>query len=245
MNIIWSKKELSKIKTIILNRSKLTLDEENMLIDRPNYREKFEQKDNLGNSMYFEISEEIENLYYIQDRLEIERILTKAKEVQVDPYNKLHHGLIVCLSKANPENHTYVFEILKEIASQYERVIANIAKSALADCETSTEMIEKINKIITKTEETAEEIEIKYSMYTIFLDSNGIFNEDIFKPIIRKCNSLIKNRLIHHLNQILTSTRKIEEYNSQKDVKTHTRDFDSRYQRSHMSSLKRYNGEFY
>jgi len=238
MNIIWNKKELIKIKKIILNRANLKLDEEKMLIDNNNYLTEMSVTDQYA--IYGKISEEISNLYYLQDRLEIERILTKAKEVKADPHNKLHFGLISCLSKADPEDHTYIFQILREIAAQYEKTIYNVAYNTLEIYNTSEEMIAKINEIRSNTNKTEQELEIQSSLKEVFNLTNGITEEEIFKPLIEKCDNLIKERLNCYLNQRLAYIVKNEEFQATNDFREHRRNFTTSYQRRNMGSIKTY-----
>jgi len=237
MNIIWNKQELGKIKKIILNRTNLKLDEENMLVttDKVNT---FENIGTIGGSIYNEITNEIEKLFYYQDRLEIERILTKAKEVQADPKNKLHFGLIMCLSKTNPIDHTYIFEIFKEIASQYDKVIYSVANLSIEFCNNSEEISSLINSIINSKEETFEEILIKEKLITIFKLTNGITEENIFTPLITKCNSLIKERLIYFLNKELAYKVQNELINKYADVYQHNNDFCRKIQHQNINHIK-------
>jgi len=237
MNIIWNKQEISKINKTILIKTNLKLNENNELTIVNNKH--LGSKNNTANSIYQLIYTEIIELFNFQDRQEIEKVLTKAKDTQFDPHNKLHHGLIACLSKTNPENHTYIFDILREIASQYERVIASVAYKTLDSYDNSTQMMDRIKEITNSQEETLEEIEIKCIMKNIFTFTNGITEESIYKPLIEKCNSLIKERLIFHSNQKLISVIKSENYKEENDAINHHIDFDKKFQITSKRILQR------
>ena len=119
-NIIWTKEELIKIKKLILKRTGLFFNDNNILEYNPLNEYKI-------NSYQEELILGINELLNIKERSEIDRILTKYSKVEFDSNNKLHYGLISTLSKINlnkdKDYYIQIFIILKEIICQYERII--------------------------------------------------------------------------------------------------------------------------
>lgn len=204
METIWNKEELKKISNF-LRKMNYKFDNNNIITLSTN--------NNINNDI-----EDIKKLFYLQDKEAIKKILNstyKIKElVEKNPNNPLYFGLISFLSKINSDDYTQIFNIYKEILSQYAKVSSNLISILTKDLDEinyiSTLQF-KIKELKESSNETEEEIYIKNYMEKILAYTTEITNNEIFKEIIEKCNNNIKARLIHDLNQrIICFSQRIE-----------------------------------
>lgn len=219
MNIIWNKDELNKIKTIILNPAKMLINKEDMSLST---------KKEVTATSYSGFYEEIERLFYIQDKDDIRNTLLQASQVKGDINNPLHLGLVMSLSKIDVNDNTQIFEILKQLVSQYERVIASVLKKNVND---STLPIEKrIENVKNKLEEinnnieTEEEKQIKQLMNKIFIYTNNIENNKLFNSIVLKYDVIIKERIKRHLIGYLRTLSNLDERIKESDYREYMRE---------------------
>jgi len=151
MDIIWTKDELRNIKKIILTKISIKVNENNELVrgaSTINYNA-------TNNSLYTEVIDELNKLFYMKDREKISEILTKASQIKADPNNKLHYGLVTTLSKINPNKHEEIFIVFKEIIAQYEKSINNIV-TKIANSSDNIDELKEIIKNINNTSEMQE-----------------------------------------------------------------------------------------
>lgn len=228
MSLIWNKKELIRIKQIILNKSNYSLTEENNL-----KKDKVDAVDVI-----------LEDLFYIDSREKVKEILNSLKGIVVDYNNPLHYGLIASLNKIDVEDHTYIFEIYKQITSQYSRVISKICKEHIINLN-STEIIDRINLISSSDEETELEKQIKNTMNKILSYVPQLRQVPVYNSLIDECDKSIKDMILLNLNQELVGKRKNEEYDKSAEHKYYVRDCYKKYQRLNMKRLKESYSKFY
>lgn len=234
-NIIWTEKELKKIKQIILTRANLKISDNLELVS--SLPSDVMQLYNLkGSTIYEEVSEELIELFNINDREKITEILTKASQIKVDFSNRLHFGIISTLSKMKPENHVEIFNIFKEIVAQYNKSATNVANKITANLNNSEEIKDKINEIKNSTEETYEEKLVKNEIRKVFMFSNGVTEDELFKSLINKLDNNIKSKLLIALDRILVSTAKAEFHN--KDSERGLYGLKDRFQHKNMDLIK-------
>lgn len=248
MEIIWSKKELINIRKIILNRLNHKLDTNNNLI-KTNVINGYEDSGIINNNLYTDLLVEFKELFYTKDRQDILVLLNNIKIPTFDKNNSLHLGLISCLSKininkiTNEEDYSYIFEILKELASQYERVISSTAKNIILLNDNNE--VQKIIKKITNTNvDTIYEINIKKTMATI-LNYTNLENFDIFKKVITRYDISVKNKLLHYLNIYLKKNIYNEEQEKLIKTLSHKKEFRYKYQRKHLDKIKEKHKKLY
>lgn len=218
-NIIWNKEELKRIKTIILKKSNLKVNEDKQLVQL--------YTSTTGNSfyhpstsLYCSVNEELKNLFYTNDIEEINKVLSMASQIKVDPANKLHFGLINALSKINPENKEEIFIIFNEIIALYESVISLKARLAMNYFDNIEDAKKRIENEING--DLCGDIIIKNYIEQILKFDNGITQSELFKPLIDKLNSLIKPRFILKMKQLVANdvkrneSRKRNDFNSYK-----------------------------
>lgn len=231
MNIIWTKEELTKIKTRILSPAKMIINENNKSI---------EQREETTTTSYTAFKEEIENLLFIQDRNIIKETLNEASKVKANTENPLHLGLVSSLSKINTTDDTQIFEILKQIISQYERIISQVLKKSVNDMNLSLQ--DRIKKLNSKLDEinsnieTDEENEIKEIMSTIFNYTNNIDKNPLFSSVIEKYDIIIKKRIKSHLISSLKSAGKLDDRIKESDFREYMRTEYNKNLRKRMQS---------
>jgi len=206
-SIIWNKKELSQIKRIILTKANLTLDEGNNLIVNDLSHE-YEMKKMKNKGASYSVDKELSALLYYQDREEIERILNMATGVHYNPENVLHFGLIAALAKINPNEHAQIFIILREIASQFEKVAAKVATIIRGQVKTIDEFKEEITRFKDSEEITFEEMLANSLINMILNNTNGVAQHEIFKDLTNRYTNNMKHLIIIHLENILANENK-------------------------------------
>lgn len=239
--MIWNKSELTKIKQTILNKANFNIDENNQLILNSNYVQQNDIDNNFtksktSNYVFGIANEEIYKLFNIQDRLEIINIFNKLDNIQFDRNNSLHFGLIACLSKIDFEDHTYVFTILREIISQFERVTSDVANNSIKDATCANDIGEKIKQIQNNPEDTYEEREIGRIMSIILSYAPGLKEVDVYNSLIQKEFSNIRNRFLFSLKNIYSNRKQKEERDKKFDCLNHKLDFGNKCE--HLSLLK-------
>jgi len=234
-NIIWNEKELKKIKQIILTRANLRLNDNFELV--LSHSSDVSQLYNIkGSSIYEEVSEELIELFYINDREKISNILAKASQIKVDLSNRFHIGIISTLSKMNPENHVEIFNIFKEIVAQYNKSASAVAHKVISELDSVDAIKAKIKEIKDSTEETIEEKLVKNDIRKVFTFSNGVTDSDLFASLIEKLNSKIKIKLLTSMTQLLNSTAKTEINNKEKERGLNG--LDKRFKQKNMNIIK-------
>lgn len=238
--MIWNKSELLKIKQLILNKANFHVNENNQLM----LNNKISQNDidynftksKTSNYVYNIANEEIYKLFNIKDRQEIINIFSKLKNIEFDKNNSLHFGLIACLSKIDFEDHTYIFTILREIISQFERVTSDVVNNSIKDATYADDILIMIKKIENNSEVTYEEREIGRIMNIILGYAPGLREVDVYNSLIKKEFSNIRNRILFDLKQIYSNKRKKEEHDKKADCLNHKIDFGKKC--DHLSLLK-------
>lgn len=232
--LIWTKEELKKIKAIILNKANLTINDKYELVEKNNSSNFYLYN---GHHLYQNFHNELEMLFYYKDRNVIENILSKTEAIIVDSNNPLHYGLIRTLSKINPKNHYEIFSIYKEILALYEHTIHKYAEEYLK--EYNPEEIKQIkNDLKNSIQKTEQELLIEDEINKILESTNGIFESELFLPLINKLNLSIKDRLINKYNSILG--RKLETKRKQ-DISAHSehlKNFHNSYINKNLSKIK-------
>jgi len=222
--IIWTKKELVKIRQIILNKTNYVLGKNNLLI-------KNDRNTNLsevynGNTIYSDSISEIKKLFYMQDREKITSMLTYLNNVKADYNNPLHFGLIACLDKIDIEDHTYIFEILKQIISQYERIISSVVKNNITGLN-KIELANKISSIEHSKEMSEEEKQIKRTMDEILNVASVLNDVEPYSSLIKRIQKNLKNKLLYSLNFELSKKEHREIFNKNIDVNCHNIDYSN------------------
>lgn len=215
--IIWNKDELKKINKIILYQSNLKITEDNMNID-------IKSKSPMD-SIFIEYQQEIIDLFYIQDRSIIENILIQASQVKADINNPQHFGLIMSLSKININDHSQIFEIFKQIISQYARIISSIVKNQMEiiskenNIETQINNLSLIIKDLKNNENNIYIQNAKKKITEVFKDANGIEKNEIFNSTIKKLDNEINERFIVYFNKKLNVLNNYNEILKTDDLK--------------------------
>ena len=239
-NIVWSKEELKNIKKIILNRASFRLTDDFELINQNNTVYNY----NKANTSYVAVSDELEKLLYTENKEEFTEVLAKASKVKVDLDNILHYGLIMSLSKINPNKKEENFIIFKEIVAQYDKSISYVANKIVENLD--SENIKLIISNINNSQvETQEEILIKKEIQKVFAYTNGVTEDKIFTSLIEKLNKQIKHKLIKKLEAIRASRIKTEMYEKDHGFERTRLNFTKQYQKANMSKLKKRNAKFY
>lgn len=233
--MIWNKSELTKIKQIILNKTNFSLDKNSQLIlDNSNANQNDIDynftKSKSSNYVFGMAKDEIYKLFYVQNREEIINILNKLSNIEFDKNNLLHLGLISCLSKINTADHTYVFVILREIISQFERVISDVINKTMKNITCSDDILVKIAQIENSSEDTYEEIKIKNTMNAILGYAPGLREIDVYNSLIEKEFANIRNRILVELKYFYSDKRHKEEEARKIDCLHHKMEFGRKYQ---------------
>lgn len=231
MNIIWNDEEIKKIEKIILQRTNFRLDQNNELKINPHLINRY--------SIYNNFTEELQTLINYQNNDEITKVLTNASLVEPDFSNPLHYGLVISLSKSNPEDRTYIFEIFKEIISQYERVISDVVESKLRSCKNYEEAEAIFNKFKTNIETTDEECLVKLTMQNIFYSTNGIERHELFKPICQKYSNMLKEKIQVCYNTSLSNMIRKENEKKSRDIRNHKTEFKMKMESYYNDNMHR------
>ena len=183
MDIIWTKDELKKIKKIILLKINIKVNENNELIRGTSTTINYNAT---NNSLYTEVIDELNKLFYMTDREKISEILTKASQIKADPNNKLHYGLVTTLSKINPNNHEEIFIVFKEIIAQYEKSINNIVTKIANNVDNIDELKERIKNI--NNAEESQDLE-RLNKINEIINNNELTNKEKLNKIKEISNS--------------------------------------------------------
>lgn len=210
MNIIWNKEELIKISEF-LKRNNLKFSEDNtydiVIFDKNNDHTIF-----LPTFLYH--CDSLNNLVWYQDKTEIYNVLKKTipirYTVKSNKNNPICNGLLTALANINPSDATEVFTILKELLSQYVRVSYSVTERIADKLKDSKLIKEKIEEIQNSPIETKEELYIKNYMSKLLSYTNGIFDSDIFAPLVEECNRNIRTDLIYNMYKKYISYSKLE-----------------------------------
>lgn len=238
--IIWTKKELSQIKKIILTKANLTLDEKNNIIVNDLSHE-YEMKKMKNKGASYSVDKELKLLLYYQDRDEIAKILKMATEVNFNKENNLHFGLIAALSNINPNEHAQIFTILRELASQFEKVAAKVATIIREQAETTEDFKQEITKFKNSEEITIEEMLANCIINMILDSTNGVAQHEIFKDLIERYNNNMKHLIIIHLENILANENKSNIKKERYEVAEYQKRLSDRFVRT----LKKHNAKIY
>lgn len=220
-NIIWNKDELKRMKTIILKKSNLKVNEDDELVQL--------YTSTTGNSfyhpstsLYCSVNEELKNLFYTNDIEEINKVLSMASQVKADPDNKLHFGLINTLSKINPDNKEEIFIIFNEIVAMYESAIALESRLVANHLDNIFDTKKRIEDEINYN--LSSDIKIKKYIEEILKFDNGITQSELFMPLIDKLNSLIKPRFVFKIKQLVANNIKRNESQKRNDFNSYKGD---------------------
>lgn len=223
-NIIWNEKERKYINRLILMPANMTFDE-NLDLVKQDYKSYNAYKSKIN--VYDKFLEGLKNIYYINDREQVENILNSASKVEVDPNNKFHYGLITSLSKINPKNHYEIFNIYKELIAFYEHTIYNIAYMVFSN-KSIEDGLKRIKEIKNTNEVTLEEKLIKKNINYTLSFSNHIFEDELFLPLIESLNNYIKERLITRAKEVVGVNVRIKEHNKLEECYSYKQDFRSK-----------------
>lgn len=203
-NIIWTEKELKAIKSIIITRSnhKLTEDLEFVKLNNCN------AYTNTGRSLYEEVIEETQKLFFTTNEKEITRVLLEATSIEIKPYFDQQYSFLTNISRINPLHKEQIFTILKEIIAQYEKSISQVANKIITSCDNIEELKERTKEIYESTEETFEEHAVKLLVGKIFIHSNGVTDSELFTGLKEKLNSCIKAKLLSRLHTAINTQSK-------------------------------------
>ena len=247
INTIWTDEDLKQIKGIL--QSKMILKKEKdstlKLINNKNNEYLLKGEYNVYSNILYN---EVVKLLELNNKEEIEKLLKKHYKTEFDSNNRLHYGLISTLSKLNvPEltidNPTYctqIFIILKEIISQYERVIKLVTDKFFNNITDSDEIKMYLSKI--KNGELELDKEVLFLMQKIFSYTNGLNNEPIFEKLITESNDKINLRIISKVNVLLANSVRINEIKKNVDANYYKLEFNRKYRASILETRKKYNG---
>lgn len=192
-DIIWTKDELKNIKKIILTRANLTLTNESEL---KQLHSSLIVGQRIQQYTYTNYKNEIEELFYTDNKKEITSILDKASKITFDPNNPKHIGFISTISKLNPTDASGIFVIFKEIISQYERITSKIAQEFVNDATTIEGLVEKTHVHLHKNhEESIQSKTVINEINELFSMCNGAIDSELFQPIINKLNETLQHRI--------------------------------------------------
>lgn len=202
MEIIWTKQELGKIKKIILTRANLTVDENNEIVVN-DFSVEYEMYTQKSKGAYYSVDKELKEIFYIKNRSEIQKILDMASGVSFNPNDAMHLGLISALSRIDTNDHTQIFIILREIASQFEKVAAQTALAIRSYANTTEEFKTEIAKFKNSQETTIEEMLANSKLHLILNSTNGVANHEMFSNLIERYTNNMKHLIIVHLEMML------------------------------------------
>lgn len=203
--IIWNKEQLINIKRIILSRANIRLTDELEF----EHTAGFNGFRATGKSLYVELHDELEKLFFTTDKEEIKRVLLKASFVKVEENN--NYGFLTNISKVRSSNLEEIFFIFKEIISQYEKAIDMVVKKSLDGVDSLDEAKKKIKEIQDSTEETVEERLVKIVANKVFIRSNGVTDSPLFESLFEKIETLIKSKIISRMQSIVSVQSRQEE----------------------------------
>ena len=197
--ILWTNDELKRIKPI-LNKFNLKLNDDYSISEI-----KPINSTNIYFRFYHNEIQDLETLFYFTDRKSITETLKLTSQIRyLVARNKKHpfvSGLLTDLARIDINDDTEIFTIFIGILSLYKKTSYNYAKK-IVDCLKEPELIrEKINKIKNSDIETPEEKHLKDYINKKLSFTNGIIDSEIFKPMIEKYNSNIKNNLVSDLKK--------------------------------------------
>ena len=199
MDIIWNKEELVRIKDFLKRNNLEFSDDENydiVISDKYKHATIF-----LPTYLYH--CHGLNDLVWYQDKGEIYSVLKKTIPIRYivknNKDNPICNGLLTALVNINPNDATEIFVIFKELLSQYVRVSYNMAEHITRNLNDPKLIKEIIEEIKNNPLDTKEELYIKNYMNKLFTYTNGIFDSDIFRPIIDECNNNIRTDLIYNI----------------------------------------------
>lgn len=244
INTIWTNEDLKQIKKTFYSNFILKQESENTFT--LNYK---------TNNPYFitelyneKIKASIEKIFELTNKDEIDKIIRKYSNTKFDSNNRLHYGLISTLSSLNvPELNmddstycTQIFVMLKEIISQYERIIKLVIDKFFNNITEPDEIKMYLNKI--KKGELELDKEVLFLMQKVFSYTNGLNNEPIFKELITESNDKINSRIIIKVNALLANSVRINEI--KKNIDAHNSKMESyrKYEISILETRKKHNG---
>ena len=239
-NNIWNKNELKEINKIIYSKNvNIVCTDDEVTFCR---RTKNSYVNFTHSGLTNDLLDTFEFLLTNTNKDEIDRILTKYSKVNFDINNKLHFGLISSLSRLdlNKSDKYYpqIFTIAKELVGQYERVISSVINNSFANITDTNIIKDKIENI--KQNVSSEEKQVNFLIQKIFNETNGLNNEVLFKDIINKCNSKIKDSLLSKAYILLGKIAKNNESEKTIDVKQHYSEFTNKRLHKEQKNPKRY-----
>ena len=237
MEIIWTKQELSNIKKIILTRANLTVDANNEIIVN-DFSHELDMRIQKNKGACYSVDKEIKKLFYIQDRTEIQKILNLTTDVKFNPNDRMQFGLIAALSKIDPNDHTQIFTILREIAGQYEKIAAKTAVTIRGYANTTDDFKEEISRFKNSQEITLDEIVANIQMELILNSTNGIAQHEIFSDLIERYNKNMKHLITIHLETMLAHEVKNNIKKDNLSIADYQKERSDRFVRNNKGKIK-------
>lgn len=200
-DIIWTKDELKKIKRHVLTRANLTINDEGEIQKHNPHTIPYQE---IHQYTYMQYAEEIEKLFYTDNKEEIMNLLTQISNLKFNSTTPHNIGFVTTLRRINPNDATEIFVVFKEIIGQYERITSRISQEFVNQCTTIEELIETSKKYThTHHDETIQSEEFKMASNEIndlFFMCNGIMENNLFKPLLTKLNSTLQHRITAKVN---------------------------------------------
>ena len=239
-NIIWNKKELSKINMILLKKTNLYVDENGNLSKKKCVINNL----HVSYMKYENFDKYIEEVLNFQDRNEITRLLKNAKNVDYDKNNQKHFGLISFLSNIDENDQTQLFSIINEIIALYKKNVLKVINK-FNDGSVSSEEILMVTNLMKDSEtKTSVEAYIEKEISSVFDYTNNLASEPLLIPLIKILNDNIKNELILRLLDIFYSKAKTEEKQRKSDME-YKKQIQSKYLKKNFNTMKKSNSKIY
>lgn len=238
--IMWTKDELNAIKRNVLTKANLALDENNNIVVS-NLSYEYEVQKLKKKMTCYSFDKEIKTLIYYQDRDEIAKILKLASSVSFNPNDADHLGLISTLSKIDPSDHTQIFNILKEIASQFEKIARRTAMGIRSYADTTDEFKTEIAKFKESQDMTFEEMIARSKINIILNSTNGVAQHEIFRELIERYYANLKSLIIINLELILVKEIRANAKKEKHDLYQYHKNFGERF----LKKLKKDNARYF